>query len=293
MQDFEHSFIKETHYDQALRTMGNPDIVNMINSSKALQDVLWSTAVQHGPGGAVTIFSRAWASTSDNTPETFIKYIYALRGNNFPSSTPKVQASVRSRFKDEASVALAMISKDKTSPDGETADGRDIASAVPDANTTAFDPKMVATASATSTPAANSGPQMVRNAGSGMDMAPSSVATTASTPTSSKVTAPVSTAAYTPPGGSSMDSGNSALVELQKINAGIIQTNTHLQAILAGQGAFFRDGIVNMKSGEVQPTNVNMNSEKNRNPAKSPRAMDAINRPPASVDVSRPRMVNI
>lgn len=110
MGDLEHEFIKASHYDVAFNKL-TPELQTTISKSPALQDVLWSTAVQHGPGGAARIFTRTYDPTLGM--EGWIKAIYTARGGNFGSSTPAVQASVRNRFIDEQTRAIAALASDE------------------------------------------------------------------------------------------------------------------------------------------------------------------------------------
>jgi hypothetical protein len=119
LKNYEHQFIKLSHYDPALQGLPS-ELRALVLGSKALQDVLWSTAVQHGPSGAVKIFREAYGHVSSNGQvrmESLIKEIYADRKDKFPSSTARVQAAVRDRFKKESSVALAMLATESASPD--------------------------------------------------------------------------------------------------------------------------------------------------------------------------------
>ena len=90
----------------------------------ALQEVLFSTAVQHGPAGAVRIVRKVLNRVSKNklmnwgaeVGESFkqagrqlIQQIYALRAGQFTSSTARVQAAVRNRLKREMREALQML----------------------------------------------------------------------------------------------------------------------------------------------------------------------------------------
>lgn len=115
MGDLEHKFIKESHYDPAYRKLP-AEARQRIDASKALQDVLWSTAVQHGPGGASKIFTRTFNPQEDN--ETFLRKIYADRATKFGSSTDAVRASVQNRFRNELSIALGMLKNDKPGAGG-------------------------------------------------------------------------------------------------------------------------------------------------------------------------------
>ena len=59
-QKAQHAFIKETHYDLLCAKILSDDELDMNTRSRALQDVVWSTAVQHG--GATSIVHRAIAT---------------------------------------------------------------------------------------------------------------------------------------------------------------------------------------------------------------------------------------
>lgn len=103
----EHDFIKQTHYDVGIKGIKNQKLQEMIGGSKALQEVMWSTSVQHGGGGASNIFN---ASYKDGMSEQdLIKAVYANRSTKFGSSEPDVRQSVMNRFSEEQKQALAMI----------------------------------------------------------------------------------------------------------------------------------------------------------------------------------------
>ena len=108
-----HNFIKETHYDKALNNIKNNEIKQFINNSKTLQNVLWSTAVQHGPYTASKIFENAYKKGIDI--KQYIKNIYDERLKYFKSSPRSIKRSILNRYKDEASMALSSANsiKDK------------------------------------------------------------------------------------------------------------------------------------------------------------------------------------
>jgi LysM repeat protein len=122
-QDAQHSFIKKTHYDLLAAKILSDDSLDVNTCSRALQDVIWSTAVQHG--GATPIVHRACAnvSVSKTDPtydEQLIRAIYAERGRKkddgnlayFSKSSPSVQTGVANRFKNELQDALKMLAKE-------------------------------------------------------------------------------------------------------------------------------------------------------------------------------------
>jgi murein DD-endopeptidase MepM/ murein hydrolase activator NlpD len=122
-QQCQHAYIKKTHYDLLAAKIRAEDGLDVNTRSRALQDVVWSTAVQHG--GATPIIHRAIANlnctTSDPTyDKQLICAIYAERGRKkpdgnlayFSKSSPGVQAGVARRFRDEQADALAMLAKE-------------------------------------------------------------------------------------------------------------------------------------------------------------------------------------
>jgi hypothetical protein len=104
----QHNFIQATHYEHSKRSIGKLGL-NIDERSKTLRDVVWSTAVQHGPN--TSVFKRAItkAGGPSASDKDIINAIYDERGTRFPSSTPNVQASVKRRFKNERSNALAAL----------------------------------------------------------------------------------------------------------------------------------------------------------------------------------------
>ena len=122
-QKAQHEFIKKSHYDLLAAKILNDDGLDVNTRSHALQDVIWSTAVQHG--GATPIVHRALATvsvprTDPSFDEKLIRAIYAERGRKKPDgnlayfgkSSPSVQKGVANRFTSECKDALAMLAKE-------------------------------------------------------------------------------------------------------------------------------------------------------------------------------------
>ena len=109
----QEKFIHASHYAPALDALTKSAGINPEELSPAMQEVLWSTAVQHGPAGAARIFNRAVSRTGkleDSQAERkIIDSVYAIRAEQFGSSTEQVRAAVRNRLKQEKAMALAML----------------------------------------------------------------------------------------------------------------------------------------------------------------------------------------
>lgn len=88
--------------------------------SATLRDVLWSTAVQHGGGGATNVFRRALAGAdvAAMSDQEVIQRVYAERGAEngqkyFSRSTPEVRAAVQQRFTRESRDAQEMLLRER------------------------------------------------------------------------------------------------------------------------------------------------------------------------------------
>lgn len=123
-QNSQHDFIKKTHFDPLVQKIIREDGLNVLTRSHALQDVIWSTAVQHGPGNDV--IHRALAALriepeNPNFDRELIIAIYNERGRKnssgnlarFGRNSLEVQRGVARRFKDEMRDALAMLTEEQ------------------------------------------------------------------------------------------------------------------------------------------------------------------------------------
>ena len=119
-QERQHAFIKKTHFDPLVTKIRNEDGVDVTTRSHALQDVIWSTAVQHGGASSIPHVAHATLGINTDHPEfdkRFIVAIYAERGRkradgklaHFSGNRPDVQQGVANRFKNEQSDALKML----------------------------------------------------------------------------------------------------------------------------------------------------------------------------------------
>jgi hypothetical protein len=118
----QHRYIQATHYDPLVANVLAKHGLDVRTRSAALQDVAWSTAVQHGPNTAVVgLAIAAVQGTAAGAGVIFdralIIAIYAERGRRAPDGTlvyfrknsPDVQAGVANRFVAEAREALRML----------------------------------------------------------------------------------------------------------------------------------------------------------------------------------------
>jgi len=113
----QEKFIHDSHYAPALDAVTRSAGIDPAKLSPAMQEVLWSTAVQHGPAGAARIFNRAASKGSFDTMHAerkLIDNVYAIRAEQFGSSTEQVRSAVRNRLRQEKALALAMVKPGST-----------------------------------------------------------------------------------------------------------------------------------------------------------------------------------
>ena len=99
-------------YQTALKGLKDQSLQSRISGSRALQEMLFSTAVQHGPYGAQKIMNSVFKPGM--TDEQLIKAVYAERGadggkKHFGGSTANVQAGVVNRFGKEEQDIMALL----------------------------------------------------------------------------------------------------------------------------------------------------------------------------------------
>ncbi len=119
-REVQHTFIRRTHFDPCVARIESNDNLDVTKRSHTLQDVIWSTAVQHGPNNQVVHNSLQALGVSQNDPEfdkKLIHAIYAERGRKdengvlvyFRNSSPEVQKGVANRYVSEEKDALKML----------------------------------------------------------------------------------------------------------------------------------------------------------------------------------------
>jgi len=110
----QHEFIRSNNYSPAAKSIVLTTGVDVTKRSYALREVLWSTAVQHGPGGAERIFTQAIEKAeampgSQDFDKGVIEEVYRIRGQKFFRHNKRVREAVLSRFREEKTTAIALL----------------------------------------------------------------------------------------------------------------------------------------------------------------------------------------
>jgi len=113
-EKLQHDFIAKQTYDPARSMILKQTGLDFDNAPPALREVLWSTAVQHGPTGAARIFNKVidkfvGGVEAGEFNAKLIEGVYDSRKGQFGSSTQRVQNAVVSRLNAEKSLALNML----------------------------------------------------------------------------------------------------------------------------------------------------------------------------------------
>ena len=117
-EELQEAFIHESHYKPAVAAIAERTGLDPERLSPAMREVIWSTAVQHGPAGAARLFDRADSlSGAQDAPayeRKLINNVYKLRAGQFGSSSAQVQTAVQNRFREERLLALNMLDAGKS-----------------------------------------------------------------------------------------------------------------------------------------------------------------------------------
>lgn len=118
-ENLQEAFVRESHYRPAVESISQRIGLSADKMSTAMREVIWSTAVQHGPNGAARIFERANSMSGSPTDPAYernlISNVYKIRVGQFGSSDSNIQAAVANRFKQEKALALNMLGGGKSS----------------------------------------------------------------------------------------------------------------------------------------------------------------------------------
>lgn len=107
----QHDYIANSHYYPALNKIKSSTGIDFSSYPKVIQDVIWSIGVQHGSGGAASLFKNAGVRAGDSA-ETIINKVYNERmkvDKYFSRSSASIKQSVYNRFVREKADALAML----------------------------------------------------------------------------------------------------------------------------------------------------------------------------------------
>jgi hypothetical protein len=116
----EHEYIEETHYAPQVRKIEGELKTELKGRSPTFRDVVWSTAVQHGPNTKIVVETgrklvKEGKTIADVTDEEWIDAIYAERGRKndagklvyFPTNPN--QKSLANRFANEHKDAISAL----------------------------------------------------------------------------------------------------------------------------------------------------------------------------------------
>ena len=112
----QHDFIVASKLNPALKLVKDIKGLDFDKRSPVVKDVLFSTATQHGQGGAAKVFHNALGHDASNlSDEDIINKIYDERGDTksyFKSSPENIQNSIKkNRSGDERQRALELLIK--------------------------------------------------------------------------------------------------------------------------------------------------------------------------------------
>jgi len=107
----QQDYIKSTYYDKAAQDLKSKYGFDINQRSAALKESFWSTVVQHGVGGAESIFSKLNLNNSD---KNIINDLYTERqkvNKYFRDSSAQVKQIVYNRFSREKQDMLSMLNQ--------------------------------------------------------------------------------------------------------------------------------------------------------------------------------------
>ncbi|NNF34966.1 MAG: hypothetical protein HKN68_12710 [Saprospiraceae bacterium] len=114
--ELQHNFIERTHYEIFIERIDPKLKFEIENYSPVLQDVLWSTVVQHGPYSNIFNYALAGMNTEVISEESIINLIYEERGKQeqgqliyFPSVSSAWKKGLINRFDEERVEALKQL----------------------------------------------------------------------------------------------------------------------------------------------------------------------------------------
>jgi hypothetical protein len=106
-EGLQQKFIRENHFEPARRRILDRTGLDVGNCGRALREVVFSTAVQHGAAGAAGIVAEA-ANRSGMEESALIREIYAVRHARFAEHQPDMASTMARRYAAEAAAAKGL-----------------------------------------------------------------------------------------------------------------------------------------------------------------------------------------
>ena len=107
----QHEYIKRKYYDVAIANLQRRNL-DLSKYGPAVQDLIWSGAVQLGPGN-IKPFTETLAGKSELTDKDIVNIVSEWKINSvdtlFASSSDNIKAGVKSRYQSEKKALLALI----------------------------------------------------------------------------------------------------------------------------------------------------------------------------------------
>jgi len=107
----QHDYIQAKYYDVMLANLKRKGL-NLTSFGPGVQDLIWSTAVQLGPG-RTDVFLNPLEGKSELTDKDIVELVSNYKINNvavfFKSSSANIQAGVKSRWQNEKNDLLKLI----------------------------------------------------------------------------------------------------------------------------------------------------------------------------------------
>jgi len=107
----QHDYIKRKYYDVAIANLQRSNL-NMSKFGPGVQDLVWSGAVQLGPGN-IKPFTETLRGKSELTDKDVIEMVSNWKINNvdvlFKSSSDNIKKGVKSRFESEKQALLKLV----------------------------------------------------------------------------------------------------------------------------------------------------------------------------------------
>jgi len=110
-KDDQHNYVKRKYYDVMVANLQRTGL-DLTKYGPAVQDLIWSTAVQFGPA-RTSIFTVPLKGKSELTEKDIVNLVSEYKTSQVPelfkSSSENIRTSVKSRYASEKSILLGMV----------------------------------------------------------------------------------------------------------------------------------------------------------------------------------------